>query len=272
MYDHGKLIGRFYFDSHPRPGKYEHANALPLRSGVRGTVPLAALVMNLPAGEGLMEHGDVETFLHEYGHLLHTIFSGQNQRWAYLGGIYPAVEWDFVEAPSQMLENWVYDYDTLKAFAIDTSGHTIPRDLVDKMNRARYFSIGMDDMRQLGLSNVSLQYYLGRAPANLGDAARSFAAKYDFLPPPSYSQFQDSFPHLADYGAAYYTYRQSIVIADDLFTAFQKNGLRDRATADRYRRLVLAPGGTRSAADLINDFLGRPLSIDAYKAKMEKDR
>lgn len=272
MYDHGKLIGRFYFDSHPRPGKYEHANALPLRSGVRGTVPLAALVMNLPAGEGLMEHGDVETFLHEYGHLLHTIFSGQNQRWAYLGGIYPAVEWDFVEAPSQMLENWVYDYDTLKAFAIDTSGHTIPRDLVDKMNRARYFSIGMDDMRQLGLSNVSLQYYLGRAPANLGDAARSFAAKYDFLPPPSYSQFQDSFPHLADYGAAYYTYRQSIVIADDLFTAFQKNGLRDRATADRYRRLVLAPGGTRSAADLISDFLGRPLSIDAYKAKMEKDR
>lgn len=272
MYDHGKLIGRFYFDSHPRPGKYEHANALPLRSGVRGTVPLAALVMNLPAGEGLMEHGDVETFLHEYGHLLHTIFSGQNQRWAYLGGIYPAVEWDFVEAPSQMLENWVYDYDTLKAFAVDTSGHTIPRDLVEKMNRARYFSIGMDDMRQLGLSNVSLQYYLGHAPANLGDAARSFAAKYDFLPPPSYSQFQDSFPHLADYGAAYYTYRQSIVIADDLFTAFQKNGLRDRATADRYRRLVLAPGGTRSAADLISDFLGRPLSIDAYKAKMEKDR
>jgi len=270
IYDHGKLIGRFYFDSHPRPGKYEHANAVPLRTGVRGAIPVAALVMNLPAGKGLMEHGDVETFLHEYGHLLHAIFAGQNQQWAYQSGI--ATEWDFVEAPSQMLENWVYDYDTLKPFAVDEKGNTIPRELVDKMNQARYFSIGMDDGRQLGLSNVSLQYYLGPAPADLGAAARAADAKYDLLPPASFSQFQDGFPHLGSYGAAYYTYRQSIVIADDLFTEFEKNGLRDRATAERYRKLVLAPGGTKPAAELIADFLGRPLSIDAYRAKMEKDQ
>ena len=272
MYDHGKLIGRFYFDSHPRPGKYEHANAVPLRYGVRGSIPVAALVMNLPAGEGLMEHNDLETFLHEYGHLLHFIFGGQNQRWAYESGIYPAIEWDFVEAPSQMLENWVYDYDTLKNFAVDSSGKPIPRELVEKMNRARYFSLGMDDARQLGLTNVSLQYYLGRAPDDLGQAARAAQAKYDMLPPPSFSQFQDAFSHLGGYGAAYYTYRQSIVIADDLFTEFQKNGLRDRATAERYRKLVLAPGGSKPAAELISDFLGRPLSINAYKAKMEKDK
>ena len=97
-----------------------------------------------------MEHGDVETFLHEYGHLLHDIFGGQNQRWAGQSGV--ATEWDFVEAPSQMLENWVYDYDTLATFAVDAKGNTIPRDLVEKMNRARYFNIGMDDMRQLGLT------------------------------------------------------------------------------------------------------------------------
>jgi thimet oligopeptidase len=272
MYDHGKLIGRFYFDSHPRPGKYEHANAVPLRQGVHGSIPVAALVMNLPAGEGLMEHNDVVTFLHEYGHLLHVIFSGQNQRWAYESGIYPAIEWDFVEAPSQMLENWVYDYDTLKAFAVDEHGKTIPRDLVEKMNRARYFSLGMDDARQLGLTNVSLQYYLGRAPDDLGAAARSADAKYDALPPAPFSQFQDAFSHLGGYGAAYYTYRQSIVIADDLFTQFEKNGLRDRATAERYRKFVLAPGGSKPAAELISDFLGRPLSIDAYRAKMEKDQ
>ena len=72
-----------------------------------------------------------------------------------------------------MLENWVYDYDTLKGFAVDASGKTIPRDLVEKMNRARYFSIGMDDGRQLGLTNVSLQYYLGQAPADLGATARA---------------------------------------------------------------------------------------------------
>jgi len=271
MYDHGKLIGRFIFDSHPRPGKYEHANSVPLRAGTKTQVPEGILVMNFAAGKGLMEHGDVTTFLHEFGHLLHGMFGGQpNQRWAGQSGV--ATEWDFVEAPSQMLENWVYDYDVLKGFAVDAAGHTIPRDLVEKMNRARYFSLGMDDMRQLGLSNISLQYYLGTAPADLGAAARQYDAKYDLLPPPAFSQFQDGFPHLGGYGAAYYTYRWSIVIADDMFTQFQKNGLRDRATAARYRKLVLEPGGTKPAGELVADFLGRPISIDAYRAKLAKDQ
>ena len=273
MYDHGKLIGRFYFDSHPRPGKYEHANAVPFRVGIRGQVPVAALVMNLPKGDhttGLMEHGDVETFLHEYGHLLHALFGGQNQRWAYQSGI--STEWDFAEAPSQMLENWVYDYDTLKQFAVDATGKPIPRELVEQMNRARYFDLGMADMRQLGLSNISLQFYRGQAPADLGAATRAADAKYSLLPMPDYVQMQDSFPHLGSYGAAYYTYRWSVVISDDLFTEFKAKGLHDRATADRYRKLVLEPGGRKPAAQLVEDFLGRPISIDAYRAKMEKDQ
>ena len=140
------------------------------------------------------------------------------------------------------------------------------------MNRARYFDLGMADMRQLGLSNISLQYYLRPAPANLGDAAREYDAKYDLLPPAPGTQFQDAFSHLSGYGAAYYTYRWSIVIADDMFTQFQKNGLRDRATAERYRRLVLAPGGSKPAAELVSDFLGRPISLDAYRAKLAKDQ
>jgi thimet oligopeptidase len=268
IYDHGKLIGRIYFDAHPRPGKYEHANAVPLRTGVRGALPVGALVFNVP--DGLMEHGDVVTFLHEYGHLLHHIFGSQNQRWAGLSGI--STEWDFVEAPSQMLENWVYDYDTLKQFGVDAAGKPIPRDLVEKMNRARYFDLGMADMRQLGLSNIALQYYLRPAPANLGEAAREYDAKYDMLPPAPGTQFQDAFSHLSGYGAAYYTYRWSIVIADDMFTQFQKNGLGDRATAERYRRLVLAPGGSKPAAELVSGFLGRPISLDAYRAKLAKDQ
>lgn len=273
VYDGGKLIGRFYLDSHPRPGKYEHANAISLRAGVKGQIPVGALVMNLPAGghaTGLMEHQDVVTFLHEFGHLLHGIFGGQNQRWAYQSGV--ATEWDFVEAPSQMLENWLFDYDTLKEFAVDAGGRPIPRDLVETMNRARYFSLGMDDMRQLGLANTSLQYYLRAAPADLGAAARAAQAKYDMIPPAPYSQFQDSFSHLAGYGAAYYTYRWSVVISDDLFTRFEREGLRNPETAQRYRELVLAKGGTKPAAELVQDFLGRPISIDAYRAKMEKDQ
>lgn len=274
MFDHGKLIGQFYIDAHPRPGKYEHANMIPLRAGLAGRrVPMGALVMNLPAGDhstGLMEHGDVVTFLHEYGHMLHHIFGGQTPRWAGQSGV--ATEWDFVEAPSQMLENWVYDYDTLKTFAVDKTGQTIPRALVDKMNNARYFDLGTADMRQIALSNISLQFHLARAPADLGAAYRAYDAKYDPMVLPVENQGQDGFPHLNGYSAAYYTYRQSVLIADDMFTRFQSQGLRDAATARRYRELVLAPGGTRPAAELVADFLGRPLNIDAYRAKLAKDK
>jgi thimet oligopeptidase len=160
----------------------------------------------------------------------------------------------------------------LKTFAVDAKGNTIPRSLVEAMNKARYFDLGMADMRQLGLTNTSLQFYLGRAPADMGAAARSFDGKYAPIPDPEFSQFQDAFPHLSGYGAAYYTYRWSVVISDDLFTEFAKNGLQDPATAARYRNLVLGPGGTKPAAELVQDFLGRPISMDAYRAKMAKDQ
>jgi thimet oligopeptidase len=269
----GKVIGRFILDSHPRPGKYEHANAVPLRIGVGDRLPIAALVMNLPAGDhktGLMEHGDVETFLHEYGHLLHYIFGGQNQRWAGTSGI--ATEWDFAEAPSQMLENWIYDYDTLKRFAVDAEGKPIPRDLVEQMNRARFFNMGMTDMRLMGFSNASLRYYLGPAPADLSETFRTYHSQFDLIHFPKETHFEDSFSHLGGYGPAVYTYNWSRVIADDLFTSFEKNGLRDRGTAERYRRLVLAPGGSKPAAELVADFLGRPVNMDAYRTRMAKDQ
>ncbi|MBO9604028.1 MAG: Zn-dependent oligopeptidase [Novosphingobium sp.] len=270
--DHGKLIGRFYFDSHPRPGKYSHANMIPLRPGVVGgkSVPLGALVMNLPQGDhttGLMEHQDVETFLHEFGHMLHHIFGG-TQRWFAQSGV--ATEWDFVEAPSQMLENWVYDYDTLAKFAKDKDGNPIPRDLVEKMNRARYFNLGFGDMRQLGYSNISLELHQEPVPENLGQAARYYRGAFDLIPTPDFVQMQDSFGHLNGYSAIYYTYRWSKVIADDLFTRFEKDGLRDPETAKEYRERVLAKGGTEPAAQLVKDFLGRDISLDAYRADMAK--
>lgn len=269
----GQVIGRFYFDSHPRPGKYNHANMINLRQGRAGpggsrAIPVGALVQNFP--NGLMEHGDVETFLHEFGHMLHHVFGGQSARWAGQSGV--ATEWDFVEAPSQMLEEWVYDYDTLARFARNARGETIPRGLVEKMNRARYFDQGMADMRQLALSNISLRYHQGPAPADLGARMRELDAVYNPLPAPVFSQFQDSFGHLNGYSAVYYTYRWSKVIADDLYTRFASEGLRNPATALDYRRKVLEPGGSKPAADLVADFLGRPISLDAYKAEMAKDR
>jgi len=271
MYDHGKLIGRFYFDSHPRPGKYNHANMIPLRPGIPGEeVPMGALVMNMPKGDhstGLMEHRDVETFLHEFGHMLHGMFGG-TQRWFAESGV--ATEWDFVEAPSQMLENWVYDYDTLARFAKDKDGKVIPRELVEKMNRAREFNLGFGDMRQLGYSNISLQFHQQPVPENMGEAARYYRGAYDMIQAPEYVEMQDSFGHLNGYSAIYYTYRWSKVIADDLFTRFAAEGLRNKATAKAYRDAVIGQGGTKPAAELIKDFLGREVSLDAYRAKMEE--
>ncbi|OYW46483.1 MAG: hypothetical protein B7Z08_05655 [Sphingomonadales bacterium 32-68-7] len=272
MRDGDRVIGRFYFDSHPRPGKYTHANMVPLRPGVAGEPPVAALVMNFPDGDhstGLMEHSQVVTFLHEFGHMIHGMFGGHT-RWLGQSGV--ATEWDFVEAPSQMLENWVYDYDTLARFAVDKDGQTIPRELVEKMNKARYFNLGMGDMVQLGYSNISLQFHQNPVPDDLGAATRAWRDKYAVIPAPEWVQFQDAFGHLNGYSAIYYTYRWSKVIADDLFTRFQQEGLRNQATAKAYREAVLEHGGTKPAAQLVRDFLGREISLDAYRAEMAKDQ
>ena len=270
MVDGGKVIGRFYFDNHPRPGKYTHANMVPLRPGKDGEPPVAALVQNFPDGDhstGLMEHSQVTTFLHEFGHMIHGMFGGHT-RWLTQSGV--ATEWDFVEAPSQMLENWVYDYDTLAGFAVNAKGETIPRELVEKMNRARYFNLGLGDMTQLGYANISLQFHQNELPDNLGAAARQWRDQYAVVPAPDWVEMQSAFGHLNGYSAIYYTYRWSKVIADDLFTRFAAEGLRNPQTAADYRKLVLERGGTKPAAELVRDFLGRDVSLDAYREELAK--
>jgi len=271
LLENGAVIGRFYFDSHPRPGKFTHANAIGLYPGIPGEdVPVGALVQNLPKGDhstGLMEHSQVETLLHEFGHMLHGMFGGI-QRWQGQSGW--AMEWDFVEAPSQMLENWVYDYDTLATFAVDADGNTIPRELVEKMDRVRYFNQGIAEMGQLGYTNVSLQFHQQSVSEDLGAATRGWVGEYSLIPMPDYVQFQSAFSHLDGYSAVYYTYRWSQVIADDLLTRFEAEGLRNPQTADDYRRAILEQGGTRPAAELVRDFLGRDIQLDAFRAKLEK--
>lgn len=271
MRDGDRVVGRFYFDNHPRPGKYTHANMIPIYPGTTdGDIPVGALVQNMPKGDhstGLMEHSQVTTMLHEFGHMLHGMFGGR-QRWFGQSGI--TTEWDFVEAPSQMLENWVYDYDTLASFAVNAAGETIPRELVEKMNRARAFNQGIGDMTQLGYSNISLQFHQNPVPADLGAAARGWANQYLAVPMPDWVQMQSAFNHLDGYSAIYYTYRWSKVIADDLLTRFTAEGLRNPATARAYREMVLEQGGTRPAAELVQAFLGRDVSLDAYRIELEK--
>jgi thimet oligopeptidase len=272
MVEGGKVIGRFYMDNHPREGKFTHANVIPIRTGLTDrTVPVGILVCNFPAGDhktGLMEHRDVETFLHEFGHLLHLIFAGR-QQWAQQGPF--GLEWDFVEAPSQMLENWVWDYETLKRFAVNAKGEPIPKALVEKMNRARGFGEAFGDARQLGLSAASLAYHQSQ-PGNsdLTGVYRTAFDRYSPIPLSAGVHPQASFGHLTGYSAIYYTYMWSKTISSDLFTRFEREGLRNPATARRYREMVLGPGSSKPAATLVSDFLGRPLSLDAYRARLAK--
>jgi thimet oligopeptidase len=269
--DKGVVIGRFYLDMHPREGKYKHAAQFGVQSGIKGVqLPIAALVCNFPGGENpneLMEHDDVETFLHEFGHLLHTMFSGDHERVAFSG---VKTEWDFVEAPSQMLEEWVWDADTLASFARNTKGEVIPADLVKKMNAGRDFGRGLWTKHQLFYAALSLNVY-NKNPSDV-DIDKLMEKIQSTYSPFGYvegTHFYASFGHLNGYSAIYYTYMWSLVIASDMFSEFEKEGLRNPAVAQRYRQFVLAPGGAKDAADLVQDFLGRPYSFDAFAKKLQ---
>ena len=267
LYDKGKLVGRFYLDLSPRDGKYNHEAQFPIRTGVEGRqVPVGALLCNFPA-TGPMDHGDVTTFLHEFGHLIHAMYSGHTE---YATQSMGNLQWDFIEAPSQLLEEWTWDYDTLKTFASNDKGEPIPEDLVRKMNAGRHFGEATSWKGQLAYAAVSLDFY-DRAPGfDLTSAYNDDIAKYSLFPAIPGTHPYAAFGHLNGYSAVYYTYVWSKAIALDLFTRFKADGMRNKATALRYRQLVLEPGGSEDANVLIQNFLGRPLSLDAFKDELAK--
>jgi thimet oligopeptidase len=264
----GQEMGHISLDMHPREGKFKHAACFTLVPGFKGrSKPHGVLVCNFPdpnaqRGPALMQHSEVVTYFHEFGHLVHGIVSGGIE-WARLRR--PS-EWDFIEAPSQFLEEWIYDYDVLRRFAkhVET-GAVIPEALVKKLRDARDFGRGTFVQRQLMLSAISLRLH-DRDPRGLDTTKVVFDASKEFssLVMPEGTAMQASFGHLEGYTALYYTYMWSLVIAKDMHGAFT-NGLMDLAQAKRYRDLVLAPGGTKPAAELVRDFLGRPYGFDAFR-------
>jgi thimet oligopeptidase len=264
----GSLLGRFYLDMHPREGKYKHAAQFTLASGQAGTqLPEGVLMCNFPKpGEqpALMQHSDVETFLHEFGHLLHHIFGGAT-RWAGLSGV--RTEWDFVEAPSQMLEEWAWDPAALQPFARHhLTSEPIPGDVVKRMKAADEFGKGLWVRQQMFYAALSLQLH-SRDPAGI-DAVKvvqELQGRYTPFPYVDGTYFHLSFGHLDGYSAIYYTYMWSLVIAKDLFTAFKKEGMLNPAVAKRYRKAILDAGGSKDAADLVKDFLGREYGFSAYE-------
>jgi thimet oligopeptidase len=266
----GEVLGRFYLDMHPREGKYKHASHVFYRAGLEGgPVPESVLVCNFPGGTGAstkMEHGEVESFLHEFGHLIHYHLR-YHQPW--LGISQP--ERDFMEAPSQMLEEWIYDTDTLRRFAVDDAGRPIPASLVERTRRARSLGEGLRIHWQLTLADLSLTLH-GRASEDfdldtLYDEVMTRNAIIPHLPE---VRKYASFGHLGNpaYAASYYTYVWSQAIADDMATRFLKAGMRDRQTALIYRRIVLETGGARPAEEYVAEFLGRPFNLEALRRRI----
>lgn len=264
VFDKGNRIGRIYFDMFPRENKYKHYATFTLATGKEGfRLPEYVLVCNFPktTGEpGLMERDDVIVFFHEYGHLIHGIMRG-NTKWA-MGDL----ENDFIEAPSQMFEEWPQDPDILKIFARHyKTNEPIPAELAEKAKAADKFGRALDVRTQMFYAAISLDLY-NRDPEGLDSdkLVSQLQARYTPFQFVEGTHMQTAFGHLNGYSAIYYTYMWSLVIAKDMFTEFKKDGLLNPQVATRYRDSVLGASGTKPAAEMVHNFLGRPYSFQAY--------
>jgi Zn-dependent oligopeptidase len=271
-------IGRFYLDMHPREGKDKWFSAFPLVPGIAGVqVPEAALICNFPGGDttgvadpGLMQYSDVVTFFHEFGHLMHAILGGQ-QRWAGVSGI--ATEGDFVEVPSQMLEEFFRNAKLLAGFARHyETGQPIPAELVARMNRASAFGRGNGVRGQLFYTRFSLDLH-NIDPATI-DLDTMVHAGYTAALPYTWvdgNRLYSSFTHLVGYSSNYYTYLFDKVIALDFFQQFDANNLVEGPTALRYRKEVLEPGGSQPGETLVLNFLHRGQSLRGFEAWLTEE-
>ena len=252
-------LGTLFVDLYPRADKYGHAAVWPIRnvSMLTGRQPAAALVVNFDR-KGLTI-GELETLLHEFGHALHGLLS--TTRYAGQGG--SSVQLDFVEAPSQMLEDWVYDAKVLALFqTVCKACAPVPKALIERAERARHFAKGIAFARQHLFASYDLAVYGRRLqdPMALW-AAMEAATPVGHVPG---SKFPAGFSHIAaGYAAGYYGYLWSLVIAEDLRTAFAADKL-DPAVGRRYRDTVLAHGGEVAPEDLLRQFLGRPTDSKAF--------
>jgi len=271
----GKLLGRIYLDMHPRDGKDKWFSSSPVLPGIRGRqLPEGMLVCNFSGGNagdpGLMQYSEVVTFFHEFGHLMHHILGSQGE-WSGEGGF--NVEGDFVESPSQMLEEMFHDTAILQSFGKQyQTGETLPASLIAKMNAASAYGRARWLQGQLFYASLAFQVH-DQNPASIDFDALLAADNARFSPftPVDGNRMYASFTHLVGYASNYYTYVLDKVIAIDFFAQFDKDNLLDGPTAMRYRRAVLEPGASKPASQLVKDFLGREQNMDAIKSWMNEE-
>lgn len=271
-----KVIGRFFLDLHPRANKYNHAacfNMIRGKATANGyQIPTATLVCNFPQATadqpGLMYHSlgsaSVETFFHEFGHVLHNMLT-TSELYSYAG---TGVARDFVEAPSQIFENWAWNYDAVKMFAKHyKTGEVLPKDLFDKMVAAKNVGSGIGAAYQIYYGMLDMTLHDGFDPNGKETTTDVVKRLQNKITPFQYvdgTHFQAAFGHLNGYAAGYYGYLWAEVYAADMFSIFEKNGIMDQKTGKKYRDIILAKGGTEDPLELVKQFLGREPNQDAF--------
>lgn len=271
----GDKLGMFYTDLHPRENKYGHAAQWGLSqhkvwSDGKVTRPLASLVCNFtkPTADrpSLLSHDEVETYFHEFGHCLHTLLS--KSRFYRFSGT--SVERDFVEAPSQMFENWVWSPEVLRTFSAHyRTGEPLPDKMLDGMIAAKNLGSGMLAERQFFYGLFDMTCHLDPTgeidTTQLGhDLWDPEGMNIELYDPVSGTFFQAAFGHLTGYQAGYYGYQWSLVYACDMFQRFNELGLLSPSAGRYYRDKILSRGGTMDGLDLVRDYLGREPDLSAY--------
>jgi thimet oligopeptidase len=275
VYEEGRHVGRFYLDMHPREGKDKWFSAAPVVTGVRGRyMPEAALICNFPVGDGddpgLLQYSDVVTYFHEFGHLMHAILGGQTE-WAGVSGF--ATEGDFIEVPSQMLEEFFRDEKLLQSFARQyETGEVLPAEIIQKMKVAGSF--GRADWVRTQLYYTTLSLDLHDQDPSAIDFDEITKRLYTSLAPWTWfegNRMYASFGHLTGYSSNYYTYAFDKVIALDFFAQFDPADLLGCDAGGRYRKLVLEKGGSKSGREMVRDFLGRDEEFAAFSKWLNEE-
>ena len=266
-------LGLFYLDMFPREGKYNHFAQFGIIEGKRLASgkyqrPTVALICNFPTPQAgspsLLSHQDVETLFHEFGHAMHSILT----RATYARFAGTAVPRDFVEAPSQMLEYWIWDKKVLDSFAADyrDPNKKIPQEILAQLKAAKLATEGTRYRRQISYALMDLALHTKVKDGVNAIETANKALSEAFLPVPEGTALVTYFGHVTGYDAAYYGYAWADAIAADMATVFENspNGFYDTSAGYRLRKEIYEPGDSRDVNISIEKFLGRPRSIDPF--------
>ena len=262
--DSNELIAHFYLDLYPREGKFTHAAVMDIKSGNDMSKSVCSMVANFPnpnRGKALMSFDEVETLFHEFGHVLHHCL-GTN-KYTRLSGT--NVEWDFVEAPSQIMEHWVWQTECIEKLAIHhETGEKLELSILEKLKDSKNIGIGIHTLRQVGLG-LEDQLLHGDSYADTHSSIVERAHVSPVFYPFKEVNHLASFGHmLGGYDSGYYGYLWAEIIGDDLFSRFEEEGVLSPIVGKDYREKILSYGGSKDANDLVKDFLGREWNYKSF--------